>query len=238
MNDLDQLCKAPSAGFTLDQIMSRCNSYSMVWDLSVPKIGMIVGGALLIGVLVLIDRIRQEKAGAAVTIFNTLEGLVYGALAVWAGSSAGLMVALLLPPVVLGLMLVVFAALALLIMILALINGTGSGSKTALGVICLLGLAGSLVTAAAFAFRVPTSGRAGDAYETYLWAMAILFATTALVGAWVVSIFRGYHWAVGWLLVPLNASWGLLGNLLGLMNHFACLFFYSDSGKVQDTRLL
>jgi hypothetical protein len=52
-----------------------------------------------------------------------------------------------------------------------------------------------------------------------------------------VSIFRGYHGAVGWLLVPVNASWGLLGNILGLMNHIACLFYFSNNGGETDTRL-
>jgi hypothetical protein len=39
------------------------------------------------------------------------------------------------------------------------------------------------------------------------------------------------HWAAGWLLVPLNSSWGFIGNLLGLMTHIASFNAYADNGK-------
>jgi hypothetical protein len=234
MNGLDEFCKVPAARLTLDQIMARCNSYGLAWELTGAKIGLIIVGAVLIGLFVLIHRIKK-KEGAGVVFGNTFEGLLYGGLSVWAGSSAGVMLALLLPPAIMGVMLVVFGVLALLIMIAALIKGTATGMKV-VGTICLLALAGGLIAASSVAFQVPASGRAGNAYETYLWAMAITFASTGFVDALIVSIFRGYHWAAGWFLVPLNASWGLLGNLLALMNHFASMLFFDDYGKVQETR--
>jgi hypothetical protein len=234
MNGLDEFCKVPAARLTLDQIMARCNSYGLAWELTGAKIGLIIVGAVLIGLLVLIRRIKKSE-DASVVVGNTFEGLLYGALSVWAGSSAGVVLALLLPPAIMGVMLLVFGVLALLIMIAALIKGTAGLMKVA-GTICLLALATGLVVASSFAFQVPTSGRAGAAYETYLWAIAITFASTGFVGALIVSLFRGYHFAAGWFLVPLNASWGLLGNLLGLMNHFASMLFFADYGKVQETR--
>ena len=246
MNDLDKLCKVKSAGLTLDQIMVRCNSYGMAWNLNGLKIGLIIAGALLLALLVLIDRLREEEddpdnpgkkrgIGAAVIIFNLLEALVYGALAMWAGSSAGLILALMLDPQWLGLMLIILAVLALLMWIAALAKG--NGGNQVFGTFCFLILIGALVGASVFAFQVPTKGLAGDPYGTYLTVMALFFALSGWVGAWIVTIYRGYHWAVGWLLVPLNASWGLLGNILGLMNHFACGFFFPDRGGESDRRI-
>jgi hypothetical protein len=106
----------------------------------------------------------------------------------------------------------------------------------ALGALAHLTLAGLLVAPAISAFAVPPQGPVGDAYRTYVDATARTFALTGLGGAAIVALFRGYHWAVGWALVPLNASWGALGNLLGLMNHFACLLYYRDHGKPVETR--
>jgi len=246
VNDLDKLCKAKSAGLTLHQLMSRCNSYGMAWNLDGLKIGMIIAGALLLALFVLLDRLNEKKddpanpgtptgIGAPTIIFNLLEALVYGGLAVWAGSSAGLILALMLDPQYMGVLLIGFAVVALLMMIAALVKGTG-GNK-GLGAFCFLLLIGAHVGAAIFAFQVPNSGRAGDPYGTYLTVISIFFALSGFVGAWIVTIYRGYHWSVAWLLIPLNASWGLLGNILGLMNHFASGFFYDKSGGEVDKRV-
>lgn len=234
MKLLDALCKAPSAGRDLDWIDAHCKSYLVAWDFALEKVLMIVAGALVAGIVVCIRRLQRGDS-VGVVIGNTIEGTLYGALSVWAGSAAGVMLALLFNPAVLGVMLLVFALLALLVMIGALIKGSAGGVK-AVGVICLLSLAASLVIAAVFAFRIPGRGPAGDAYNAYLWAMSATFAATGFVGALVVALLRGYHWAVGWLLVPVNAAWGLLGNLLGLMNHFASLFFFEHYGKAEHTR--
>ena len=243
MNDLDKLCKAKSAGLTLDQIMARCNSYGMAWNLDGLKIGLIIGGALLLALIVLIDRLKEKGddpanpdagIGVPAIIFNVLEALVYGALAMWAGSSAGLILALMLSPQWLGAMLIGLSILALLMVIAALVKGSGDdqGLGTAYFAVLIVCLSGG----AYFALQIPTKGRAGDPYGTYLTIMTILFALSGWAGASIVTIYRGYHWAVGWLLVPINASWGLIGNILGLMNHFACGYYFPDSGGVTDKR--
>jgi hypothetical protein len=249
MNDLDKLCKAPSAHLSLDHIMSHCNSYAMAWQLDAMKIIMIIVGASLVGFFVLLDRRKELKnspppAGETEpTVWSnpmlyvwTAEGFLYGGLAVWAGSAAGLVIALMVKPNILGMLLLLFAVLAVLMMIASLVKNTADAGDIALGVICHVLLAGGLVVAAIMAFQVPSKGPAGDAYQTYLWLITLLFTGTALADSWVVSIFRGYHWAIGWLLVPLSASWGLIGNLLGLMNHIACTFYFSNSGDEDDTR--
>ena len=237
MIDLTRLCgPRAAAALTLDQLTDRCNSYILAWGLSQAKIGFMIAGAVLIGLFVCIRRIKKSE-DAGVVLGNTFEGALYGALSVWAGSSAGLILALLFPPAVMGAMLLVFPVLSMLIMTAALVKGTASGMKVA-GTICLLILAAGLVVAAVFGFMVPGRGsKVEPAYERYLWAVSVTFAFTGLAGALIVSLFHGYHWAAGWFLVPVNASWGSLGNLLGLMNHLASLLFFDDFGKVQETRL-
>jgi hypothetical protein len=189
---------------------------------------------VLAAVFVLIRRIKQGE-GAGWTVLNVLEGLLYGALAGWFGMVAGQTLALLLHPTFFGVMLIVFAVLSVLMMIGAAIKGTAGGIK-AVGVLAHLSLAAALIVVAATALAVPTTRRAGNPFETYLIASGTVFALTAFAGTLIVALYRGYHWAAGWLLVPINASWGALGNLLGLMTHVACLFYYADWGKPSERR--
>ncbi len=121
-------------------------------------------------------------------------------------------------------------------MIGAAVKGTAGGMK-AVGVLCHLALAAALVAVAVAAFMVPPRGRAGNPVETYMQVSGAVFALTGVTGALIVSLYRGYHGAVGWLLVPINASWGAFGNLLGLMTHVACLMYYTNWGKPNETRL-
>ena len=236
MIDLDRLCGgAPAAGLTLAQIQRRCTNLEQLWSPDALNVTLAIVSGLLVAVCVLIRRVTQSE-GAGWVVLNVLEGLLYGALAAWFGLIAGQTLALLLEPVFFGVMLLVFAVLAVLIMIAALIDGTAGGIKV-VGVLAHLGLAGALVVVAVAAFMVPTSRRAGNPFESYLIISGVVFSLSAMVGSLIVSMYRGYHWSVGWLLVPINASWGALGNLLGLMNHFACLYYYDDWGKPDERRM-
>jgi hypothetical protein len=236
MIDLDRLCGgAPAAGLTLAQIQRRCTNLELLWTPDVLNVTLAIASGVLVAVCVLIRRVSQSE-GAGWVVLNLLEGLLYGALAAWFGLIAGQTLALLLEPVFFGVMLLVFAVLAVLIMIAALVNGTAGGIK-AVGVLAHLGLAGALVVVAVAAFMVPTSRRAGNPFESYLIISGVVFSLSAVVGSLIVSMYRGYHWSVGWLLVPINASWGALGNLLGLMTHFACLYYYDDWGKPDERRM-
>jgi hypothetical protein len=232
--DLDKVCGGPAAALTLDQLHQRCTHYGAAFAGSGGKIVFAIVAGVLVGLFVLLRRVKKREDRATV-VLNTLEGLLYGALGGWFGASAGALLALLLPHHFFGAMLAVFALLAVLVMIGALVTGSGGGIK-AVGVLSHLSLAGILVAAAAFAFAVPGNGRAGDAFEGYAIAASLAFATTGFLGALMAALFRGYHGGVGWLLVPVNASWGALGNLLGLMNHLACLLYFKDYGGVQETR--
>ena len=234
MIDLDQVCGGAAAALTLGQIQQRCTNWSELWAPTPGNITAAIVSGGLVAVFVLIRRLKQ-KEDAKWVVLSVLEGLLYGALAGWFGALAGHVLALLLGPTFFGAMFLVFALLALLIMIGALTTGSAGGLK-AVGVLCHLALAGALVVPAVAGLQVPTRGRAGAAFELYLVLSGLVFALTAFSGALIVSLFRGYHWAAGWLLVPINASWGALGNLLGLMNHIACLFYFNDWGKPAERR--
>jgi hypothetical protein len=235
MIELDQLCGTPAASLTLAQIQRRCVNLEALWTPNTLNVTLVIVSAILIAVAVLIRRIRQGE-GAGWIVLNLLEALLYGALAAWFGAITGQALALLLHPTFFGVMLLVFAVLVVLMMIAAAVKGSAGGIK-ALGIISHLALAGALVVVAAAAFMIPTR-RAGNAFETYLLLSGLVFTLTAVAGALIVTLYRGYHWAVGWLLVPLNASWGALGNLLGLMSHVASLFYYKDWGKANERRRL
>jgi hypothetical protein len=235
MIDLDRLCGGvPAAGLTLAQIQRRCTHLEQLWTPDALNVTLTIVSGLLVAVCVLIRRVTQGE-GAGWVVLNVLEGLFYGALAAWFGAIAGQTLALLVEPVFFGVMLLVFAVLAVLIMIAAAAKGTAGAIKV-VGVLAHLGLAAALVVVAVSAFMVPTSRRAGNPFESYLLISGVVFTLTAVAGALIVSMYRGYHWAAGWLLVPINASWGALGNLLGLMNHVACLYYYNDWGQPDERR--
>lgn len=233
MIELDQLCRAPAAALTLNQIRQRCVNLEALWEPSALNVTMAIVAGVLVALFVLIRRVKNDE-GAGWVVLNTLEGLIYGALGAWFGAIAGQALALVLPPGVFGVMMLVFAGLSLLVMVAALIKGDGGGEK-ALGFFTHVALAGALIAIAIVAFDIP-SRRAANAFERYLLVSGIVFALTGFAGALVVSLYRGYHWSVGWLLVPINAAWGALGNLLGLMNHFACLFCFKDWGQPNERR--
>jgi hypothetical protein len=234
MTSLSQLCGGrPAASLTLAQIQQRCTSFEALWTPNAWNVPVAIVAAALVAMAVLIRRIRQGE-GAGWVALSVLEGLIYGALAAWFGAITGQMLALLLPPAFFGAMLIVFALLSIVLMIAAAAMGTAGASK-GLGILCHLALAGALVVLAVTALRLPAR-RAANPFATYLLLSGLVFAATGVAGALIVSLYRGYHGAVGWLLVPINASWGVLGNLLGLMSHTASLFYYKDWGRPNETR--
>lgn len=234
MFELDLFCSKAASGLTLDGIVADCKGWGTLWHLTAGDIVLAVTSGVIVAVAVLVSRIKQGE-DAIWVVLNTLEGLLYGVLAGWFGVITGELLAILLGPLALAGMLLVFALLSILVMIAAVAKGSAGGIK-ALGVFCHLLMSGALVVVAIAGFMVSDTGRAGNAYETYVQIAGFVFGFTAVIGAMIVSVLRGYHWAVGWLLVPINASWGALGNLLGIMNHFACLFYYEDWGKPNERR--
>jgi hypothetical protein len=61
-------------------------------------------------------------------------------------------------------------------------------------------------------------------------AVALTGGFFGMLDAVLVGVARGVSPWLGWLLVPVNASWGLLGNILGMMHRLASWNFYEDHG--------
>jgi len=179
---------------------------------------------------VLIHRLVKKEEAAAV-VGNTFEGLIYGAIGTYSGAVAGIFIAVIVPPVVVGVALVVFAVIAVVFAIIAAVRGTADAGWKVLGFLEFVAIAAALVVVAGLCFAVPAKGKAAAQYSTYLVATSVAFAICGGLSAILSAIFRGASAWVGWALAHLNGGFGALGNLLRLMTHVACWNFYADHGK-------
>ncbi len=196
-------------------------------------IGIVAGLGLA---WVLIHRlVKGEDAGAVAG--NTIEGLLYGAIGAYSGGVAGILLAVIVPPPVVGAGFFVFAAIAVLMAIIAAVRGTGDAGWKVLGFFEFIAIAAGLVVAGVYAFQIPAKGRAWSQYLTYVEATSVALAISGGLTAIISAILRGSTAWVGWLLAHANGGWGAIGNLLGLMTHVASWNFYAGHGKV-DTGAL
>jgi hypothetical protein len=241
MNHLTDVCGKSDAelqGMDLDGLRGACVDVRQAFHLTGWELSLLLLFALLGVLLVAIVRVRAKEPAWRV-IGTAVEGGIYGALAVYFGTAFGLLVAEVVPPKVVGLLFLILALVGLLFAIMAAVRGSGEAGGKVLGFILFLGLCLLLAIVAGYAFNVPSSGVAADEYESYLNVVAIALGIAAGVNAVIVAIYRGVHWAIGWLLVPVNSSWGFVGNILGLMTHTASYNFYKDHGafhKPSDRR--
>jgi hypothetical protein len=237
MTRLEDVCGSDLSAATLDELRERCRDFGQAFELSALDAGL-VGVFALVGLLwLLLLRVRQG-ASTGVTIGNTIEGLAYGAIGAFAGSGFGLFVAELVPPGLLGATLVVVAIVSFVFVVLGVVNGDGDAGGKVAAVIFGALLAAVPVTVAGVAFTIPGDGAAGDDYETYLNVAPLAFGALGAVDGIVAAVFRGPHWAAGWLLVFLNSSWGFLGNVLGLATHLASYPCWARRGDVvRDNRI-
>jgi hypothetical protein len=241
MNDLADICSESGGALQsadLDSLRERCVNVHQAFSLPALELTLLLLFAFLGVLLVAIARGRaREPAWPAV--LTTIEAAIYAVLGVYAGTTFGLLVAEVVPPIVLGLIFAILAVVGVLFAIVAAVRGTGSAGWKAFGFLQFLVAAALLAVLAGYAFAVPSSGPAGDDYDAYLDAVAIGLGVAGGTNAILVAVYRGVHWAVGWLLVPLNSAWGFVGNTLGLMTHIASFNFYDDHGafhKPSDRR--
>ena len=181
--------------------------------------------------LIWLMAVRNKPGASRTTVLGgAVEGAAYAAIAFWAGSSFGLLVAEVVPPHLLGALLAVVGAIGVVFAALGAANGTGTAGGKALGVLeaCLLALV--LLTLAIFCWRVPGDGGAGDAYEAYLNAVALGLGLLGAGDAIFAAILRAYGRPWGWALVAINSSWGFVGNCLGLATHAASYNCYANHG--------
>lgn len=236
MDLLESLCertKAEVAGFDQDQLRrfgihltAAFEPHASTW------IVCAVMAALGLAWLLIHRTVNKEEAG--VVAGNTIEGFLYGAIGSWSGAVAGILLGAIVPPKVVGVALVILAALSIVFAILAAVRGTGDAGWKVLGFLEFVAIAAALVVAARFCFAIPGKGKAASEYSNYLVAMSVLCAICGGLTAILAAIFRGAAIWIGWLLAHANGGWGALGNLLGLMTHVACWNFYADHGKPHE----
>jgi hypothetical protein len=231
MNELNDMCSGggDSKSMTLDQLRANCQDFGQAFGLSTVEIVLLIL-ALLVGLFWLLAARQRAGADAGTVVGNTIEGALYGAIGMFAGSGFGLVVAEIVPPDLLGTIFGLVGLVALFFAIRGAAKGDGgTGGKAAAVVLGAL-LAALGVMLAIFAYAVPNSGAAGNEYETYVNVVAISLGLLGALDGIVAALLRGPHWAAGWALVFLNSSWGFLGNILGLGTHLGSYLCWANDG--------
>ena len=230
MNDLDDICGGgdPSS-MTLGQLRANCQDFGQAFGLSTVEIVLLIL-VLLVGLFWLLAARQRADADAATTVGNTIEGALYAAIGMFAGSGFALYVAEVVPPDLLGTIFWLVGLVALFFAIRGAVKGDGEAVGRIAAVVFGALLALLSVILAILAYAVPNSGAAGNEYETYLNAVAISLGLLAALDGIIAALLRGPHWAAGWALVFLNSSWGFLGNILGLGTHLGSYLCWKDDG--------
>jgi len=232
MNDLNDVCGAGGGdvnSMTLSQLRANCQNFGQAFGLSTVEIVLLIM-VVLVGLFWLLAARQRAGADAGTVVGNTIEGALYAAIGLFAGSGFGLFVAEIVPPGLLGTIFWLVGLVALVFAIIGAAKGDGdTGGKAAAVVLGAL-LAAVCVMLAVFAYAVPNSGAAGDRYETYLSVVAISLGLLGALDGIIAALLRGPHWAAGWALVFLNSSWGFLGNILGLGTHLGSYLCWANDG--------
>ena len=223
MNDLTLICGvADVAGMSLASLR-ECMSYSQAFSLTGAE-WMVIAVAGLLGVRVAVFGRKRPLAA--------LEGLLLAPLAAYGGLIGGLLFAQWLPPWLMGVWLTFLTLAALFLLIWSgLVNGTATAGWKILAAIEVGVLATVFATVAWIAFSVPADN-AAEGYQSYLNAVTWLFTGAAIVDVLFAGTYGSYNWAVGWFLVPINASWGAPGNLFGIVHHTISWNCFSNNGDI------
>jgi hypothetical protein len=181
---------------------------------------------------------RVAKKEAAGVVFGAaVESAVYVAFGGYGGLVGGVIAGLLIPPIILAITLVILTIVCLYFTIVALSSGTAAAEWKVAGAIEMLIFVGGLVAIAAYAFMVPHSGRnLTGAYDNLLNALSIGLAIAGAFHGFFAAYGRGVQWYVSPILIPLNASWGFIGNILGLFNFLGSWNCWDNHGKLSSTR--
>lgn len=230
MNRLSDICgRARGASSTLTELRAACHDTGQALGLTTVE-GVVLALLAVTGFIWLMAARNRPGARGLDVIGGALEGALYAAIAFWAGSSFGLLVAEVVPPQLLGTLFAVVAVVCVVFAALGAVNGTGSGGGKALGMLeaCLLALV--LLALAIFCWRVPGDGPAADAFEASVNAVALGLGLLGATDAMLAALLRAHGWPWGWALVAVNSSWGFVGNCLGLATHAASHNCYANHG--------
>jgi hypothetical protein len=236
MNHLKDICSGSGDfnSMTLDQLRQQCQNAGQAFGLTWVEIVLLILGMVAALIWLLWSRIHASE-DAGIVVGNAFEGVLYAAIGMVAGSGFGLWAAEIVPPHVLGAILLLTGIAALVFVILGVIHGNGDASGKVGAVLLGLLLAAAVAVVGGLGLAVPGSGAAGHDYERYLNAVAISVGVLGALDGIIAALLRGPHWAVGWLLVFVNSSWGFIGNILGLGTHLGSYLTGANHGGVVDT---
>jgi len=233
--DLTDICGGTVAGLQhldLAALRHGCVDFGRVLGPTRNTAAVVTGVvfAVLTAAGVLIHRL-VNKQDWWIVVLESLEALMFGAAAGYAGVVGGIIIAALAPPLLLGLLFLVLAGVCLLFAIVAAVRGDADAGWKVFGFLHFVILIAGLLAMAIFCFGVPGDGPAANQYHTYLMATGVGLGIASGVNAIYSSSFRGCFYVVGVVFLVINGTWGFIGNLLGLMTHFASLYSYKDFGK-------
>jgi len=234
MNHLSKICSGEGdfQALPLDELRRRCQNAGQAFGLSWAEIVLLIL-VVLVAFFWLLAARQRANADTGTVVGNTIEGVAYAAIGMFAGSGFGLFVAEIVPPHLLALILLLVGIVAAVFACKGAADGDGeAGGRVAAAVLGVL-LAAGVTTLAVFGFLVPGSGAAGSDYEHYLNAVALGLGLLGALDGIVSALLRGPHWAVGWALVFVNSSWGFLGNILGLGTHLGSYLCWANDGDVE-----
>lgn len=234
MNHLSAICSGDGdpKSLTLDELRRRCQNAGQAFGLTWVEVVLLILVILVAFFWLLAARTRANEDTGTV-VGNTVEGVAYAAIGLVAGSGFGLFAAEIVPPHLLGIILVLVGLVALAFAIIGAATGDGdAGGKVAAVLLGVL-LAAGVATIGVLGLAVPSGGAAGGDYEHYLNAVAIGLGLLGAFDGIVSALLRGPHWAVGWALVLVNSSWGFLGSILGLGTHLGSYLCWANDGAVE-----
>lgn len=234
MNHLSDICSGGGdlQSLTLDDLRRRCQNAGQAFGLSWAEIVLLIL-VVLVGFFWLLAARQRANEDTGTVVGNTIEGVAYAAIGMFAGSGFGLLFAELVPPHLLGVILVLVGLVALVFAIIGAATGDGDAGGRIAAVILGVLLAAGVATIGVLGIAVHSGGPAGSGYEHYLNAVAIGLGLLGALDGIVSALLRGPHWAVGWALVFVNSSWGFLGNILGLGTHLGSYLCWANDGAVE-----
>ncbi|MEQ8275193.1 MAG: hypothetical protein RMA76_43600 [Deltaproteobacteria bacterium] len=225
---------ANPAGMSREQIYENCVD---LWQAFYPTTSILVGLGILAAVSLIYMIIFRVARGDATgtTVATCFEVIFYVPGAAYAGASGGLLLAQLLHPFAAASLIFLAVAVALFIMVKGLIDAASSSTSVGggwifLGIVEIVLVAGALAVTAAFAAAVNETNAAAE-YETYYQWMYYTFGGIAAIHALYITSYRSFHAGIAWLLIPLGATWGLIGTLLGTFHHIASSRFKPNHGQ-------
>jgi len=234
MNHLSDICSGAGDfnSLTLDELRSRCQNAGQAFGLSWVETVLLIL-VMLAGFFWLLAARQRANEDTGTVVGNTIEGVAYAAIGMFAGSGFGLFFAEIVPPHLLGIILVLVGIVALVFAIIGAATGDGDAGGRVAAVVLGVLLAAGVGTIGVMGLAVPGSGAAGSDYQHYLNAVAIGIGLLGALDGIVSALLRGPHWAAGWALVFVNSSWGFLGNILGLGTHLGSYLCWANDGAVE-----